>query len=143
MMEIVRGRSWRQDFTVLDNEDGPMTDLSIYNLIRCQIREKDSVKNKTTGHFENALVQEVSVTVEDAGIILSLNRTQTTALKNGTYQIDIVGTLDDGDEPLLDTEPIAVTNRPTFPSSDFIPAPPSGVVVLPDFVEQAEEALED
>lgn len=143
MLEIVRGRSWRQDFTVLDNEDGPMTDLSIYEEIRCQIREKDSIKNKKTGVFENTLVQEVTVIVEDAGIILTLNRVQTTALKNGVYQIDMVGTLVDGDEPLLDTEPIVVTNRPTFPSSDFIPAPPSGVVVLPDFVEEFEEALED
>lgn len=120
-----------------------MTDLSIFNLIRSQIREKDAVKNKTTGIFENALVVEPTVTVVEAVITLSLNRTQTTALKNGTYQIDIVGTLDDGDEPLLDTEPVAVNNRPTLPSSDFIPAPPGTEPIIPDFVVEYETALED
>jgi hypothetical protein len=143
MLEIVRGRSWRQDFTVLDNEDGPMTDLSIYEQIRCQIREKDAIRNKTTGIFENALVQEVTVFVEDSVITLSLTRQQTSALKNRVYQIDVVGTLVDGDEPLLDTEPVAVNNRPTLPASDFIPEPPGTVVPIPDFVQQAEEALED
>ena len=115
MLEIVRGRSWKQDFTVLDNEDGPMTDLSIYDTIKCQIREKDAIKNKTTGIFENALVVEVAVATEDAILTLSLTREQTTALKNGVYQIDVLGTIDGEDEPLLDTEPIAVNNRPTFP----------------------------
>ena len=143
MMEIVRGRSWRQDFTVLDNEDGPMTDLSIYNLIRCQIRQKDAIKNKVTGIFENALVVEPTVSFEDAVITLTLTRSQTTAIKNGIYQIDVVGTLDDGDEPLLDTEPVSVNNRPTLPSSDFIPSPPGDVPVIPDFVVDFETALED
>ena len=141
MLEIVRGRSWQQDFTVLDNEDGPMTDLSIYNLIRSQIREKDAIKNKTTGIFENALVVEPTVTFEDSVLTLSLTRAQTTALKNGVCQIDIVGTLDDGDEPLLDTEPVAVNNRPTLPSSDFVPSGESPLI--PDFVEEFETALED
>jgi hypothetical protein len=115
MLEIVRGRSWQQDFTVLDNEDGPMTDLSIFDTIKSQIREKDAVKNKVTGIFENALVVDVSVSTEDSVLTLSLTREQTLALKNSIYQIDVIGSLDESDEPLLDTEPIAVNNRPTLP----------------------------
>jgi hypothetical protein len=115
MLEIVRGRSWKQDFTVLDNEDGPTTDLSIFDTIKCQIREKDAIKNKTTGIFENTLVVDVTVDTDDSVITLSLTRAQTTTLKNGVYQIDILGTADGVDEPLLDTEPIAVNNRPTLP----------------------------
>jgi hypothetical protein len=115
MLEIVRGRSWQQDFTVLDNEDGPMTDLSIFDTIKSQIREKDAVKNKATGIFENALVQEVTVSTEDSIITLSLTREQTSALKNKVYQIDIIGSADESDESLLDTEPVTVNNRPTLP----------------------------
>ena len=115
MLEIVRGRSWQQDFTVLDNEDGPMTDLSIFDTIKSQIREKDAVKNKVTGIFENALVVDVSVSTEDSVLTLSLTREQTLALRNSVYQIDIVGSIDESDESLLDTEPVAVNNRPTSP----------------------------
>ncbi len=114
MLEIVRGRSWKQEFTVLDNEDGPMTDLSS-GTITSQIREKGAVKNKTTGIFENALIIEVTVAVEDFVVTLSLTREETLALKNGVYQTDILWSTEGGDESLLDTEPIAVNNRPTLP----------------------------
>jgi len=92
-----------------------MTDLSVFDSIKSQIREKDAVKNKTTGIFENALVQEVTVSTEDSIITLSLTREQTLALKNGIHQIDIIGSVDGSDESLLDTEPISINNRPTLP----------------------------
>jgi hypothetical protein len=114
MLEIVRGRSWKQEFTVLDNEDGPMTDLSIFDSFKCQIRHRDAIKDKN-GFFNNLLAQEVTVDTEDSVITLTLTAQQTTLLKNGVYVIDVIGTSEEGNESLLDPEPIAVTNRPTFP----------------------------
>jgi hypothetical protein len=114
MLEIVRGRSWKQEFTVLDNEDGPMTDLSIFDSIKSQIRYRDAIKDKA-GFFNNLLVQEVTVSTEDSVVTLTLTAQQTTSLKNGVYVIDVIGSNAEGNESLVDPEPIAVTNRPTLP----------------------------
>jgi len=114
MLEIVRGRTWTQQHTVLDNEDGPLTDLSIFSEIKSQIRERTAKRNPKTGYFENAVVATVAVTFEESVITQTLTRAATYALNVGDYIVDIVGILSEGgDESLLTPEPVRVTNRPT------------------------------
>lgn len=115
MLEIVRGRSWQVAHTVLDNEDGPPTDLSIFSTIKSQIREKTATRN-AKGIFEHKLVATVTVFVDDSILWLKLLPAQTTALEPRDYLVDVLGTFSDGThESLLDPEPVRVVNRPTLP----------------------------
>jgi|SRR6478609_10764026 len=120
MLEIARGRTWVQNHSVLDNEEGPPSDLTGLTL-RSQIRKKFATRNEL-GIFEHALVATVTVTksgITDSIVTQSLSRQDTTNLQPGDYLIDIVGTDEDGnDESILDPEPIRVINRPT--STGFI-----------------------
>jgi hypothetical protein len=114
MLEIVRGRTWTQDHTVLDSEDlTDLTDLSIFTQFRSQIREKAALRN-SKGIFEHKLVIEVTVARLGSVITQSLTRAQADSLSPGEYLIDLVGVRTDGtDEALLEPEAIKVTNRPT------------------------------
>lgn len=113
-MEIVRGRTWVQWHTVMDTEEGPLSDLFGITF-KSQIREKTAVRN-SRGIFEHALVVDVTVDVEDSSISMSLTRAQTSALAPGEYLIDLVGTSNSNeDESYLGPEPIRVCNRPTTP----------------------------
>ena len=143
MLEIVRGRTWTQNHTVLDSEDPEdFADLSDFTIFRSQIRAKNAIRNKK-GIFEHALVVEASVTADGSVVTQTLTRAQTAALAPGEYLIDLVMVDADGvDEPLLEPEPVKVTNRPTsvtdldLPSQE-VPAP------IPDFEALFEEALTD
>jgi hypothetical protein len=133
MLEIVRGRTFRQAHTVYDDDAlTVLSDLSHLVGLRSQIRAKSAVRNKK-GIFEHALVAEVSVTRQDSVISQFLTRTQTDALSPGEYLIDLVGFDADGqDEALLEPEPIKVTNRPT--SIRDLGLPPQEIpTTIPDF----------
>jgi len=137
MLEIVRGRNWAVAHTVLDNEDGPPTDLSIFSEIACQIREKTATRNPR-GFFEHRLVSGVEVIADDGGLLyLELSASITRTLHVGDYLLDVVATnADDVHESLLDPEPVKVVNRPSEVNA-------GSLVVIPDFVEIFETALED
>lgn len=142
MLEIARGRTWTQFHTFQDSVDGPLSDLSHLTMVRSQIRKKTAVK--VNGIFEHPLVVEVTAELlPDSQTKQSLSRTQTTALETGDYLIDLIGFDADGvDEVLLDPEPIKVINRPTNATGLDLPEPVVPVVV-PDFSEEYETALED
>lgn len=144
MLEIVRGRNWAVAHTVLDSEDGPPTDLSIFTTIACQIREKTATRN-ARGFFEHKVIATPTVEVVDNVYWLKLSVTLVDKLHTGDYLIDVVGTLsDDSHESLLDPEPVKVVNRPSAPSATPVDEPPlPAPVVIPNFAEEFEEALED
>lgn len=116
MLEIARGRTWRQHHTFLDSVDGPTSDLSHLTSVRSQIRGKTAVKN-AKGIFEHPLVMEVTTSLTGADNSISvqtLTVEQTLSLEVGDYIIDMVGFNEAGeDEALLDPEPIKIINRPT------------------------------
>lgn len=131
-IEIVRGRTFELVQTLLDNEDGPISDMSDYTNWRCQIRR-----------FDTTLVATLTVVYSFGQVKVSLTRAGTAALKAGTYEMDILATDPDGrDEPIMEPESIVVRDRPTtVTGGDIVPA--DVPMVIPDFVEIAEEALED
>lgn len=96
----------------MDSSDGPLSDLTVFTAILSQIREKTATKNRH-GFFENKLVATCEVEVIDSVIFQRLSSEATALIHTGDYLIDIVGVRDDGDESLLDPEPIRVINRPT------------------------------
>ncbi len=142
MLEITRNRKWVQAFTILDSPSGPLTDLSVFSEILCQIRSKTATRSRK-GFFENAVVATCEVETVESVIYLSLSRTATGLLQTGDYLIDVLGLNEGGtDESLLDPEPIRVINRPTSTYAgdtvpEIIPA------TVPDFAEEFNEALED
>jgi len=143
MLEIVRGRSWSVVHTLYDSLEGPLTDLSVFDEYRCQIREKSATRN-SQGYFEHAVVANVVVTanVPASQLTLSLTRNGAALLHTGDYQIDLLGLRDGADEALLQPEPVRVTNRPSSTvEGDFIPQEVS--TPIPDFSETYNEALED
>lgn len=117
MLEITRGRSWKQYHTVLDYEGGPLSDLTHLTTIKSQIREKTATRN-AKGIFEHRLIAEVTVTssgITESTILQSLTREQTEALSPGDYLIDMVGyDANNIDEALLEPEAIKIVNRPTI-----------------------------
>lgn len=115
MLEIVRGRPWFVAHTVYDNEGGPLTDLTQFTSFACQIREKTATRNRK-GFFEHKLVAEVTVSVVDSTITLSLPVATVDLVQTGDYLIDLIGIFNDGTtEALLVPEPVVVVNRPTIP----------------------------
>lgn len=112
MLEIIIGRTWTQQHTVLDSEDPTdFADLSHLVQLRSQIRSKSAIKGKP-----HALIAEVAVTLDGSVITQRLTRAQTVLLTPGEYLVDLVGFDEDGnDEALLEPEPIKVANRPTLP----------------------------
>lgn len=142
MLEIARGRTWKQYHTFMDSAEGPLSDLSHLTMLRSQIRKKTAVK--VNGIFEHPLVMEVTTELlPDSQTLQSLTRTQTATLETGDYIIDLIGFDADGvDEVLLDPEPIKVINRPTNAIDLDLPEPVVPVVV-PDFSEEYETALVD
>ena len=142
MLEIVRGRTWDQRHSVLDNEAGPLSDLSHIVSWRSQIREKTAVRNKR-GIFAHKLVANVDVTESNSVLIQTLSRAATAALSPGDYLIDIVGSdVSGNDESFLDPEPVRVVNRPTSAfEDDALPA--EIPVLVPDFAGEFNTALVD
>jgi hypothetical protein len=142
MLEIVRGRTWVQTHTVYDDADQTvLSDLSHIVQLRSQIRLKSATRNKK-GIFEHALVVEVAASHEGAVITQALTRVQTDSLAPGEYLIDLVGFDATGlDEPLLEPEPVKVTNRPTSIRDLDLPVPelPSPI---PDFGDWFTEVLD-
>lgn len=112
MLEIIRGRRWSVAHTILDGENGPVTDLSVFTSIRAQIREKTATRG-VSGIFEHKLVATCTVVAATPLITLSLTAAQTTALLNKDYIIDMWGVTATTDESLLDPEPVRVVTRPT------------------------------
>lgn len=131
-----------QFHTFQDSVDGPLSDLSHLTMLRSQIRKKTAVK--VNGVFEHPLVVDVTAELlPGSQTKQSLTRTQTSALVPGDYLIDLIGFDADGvDEVLLDPEPVKVVNRPTSATDLDLPEPAIPVVV-PDFSEEYEIALED
>ena len=124
--------------TVLDNEDGPPTDLSIFETIACQIREKNATRN-AKGFFEHKVVATVTIEVNGSVMWLKLSRAVTDKIHTGDYLIDVVASMSDGThESLLDPEPVKVVNRPTLPE-----ATSEESVVVPNFVDIFQTALND
>jgi hypothetical protein len=141
MIEIVRGRTWKLQHTVLENEGGPLADLSHITEWRSQIREKTAVKNRR-GQFAHKLVANVTITESNSVLTASLTRAGTAAIDIGDYLISIVGSTDTEDEVFLDPEPVKVVNGPT--SSFYDDAIPEEVPVLvPDFSDEFNTALND
>ena len=115
MLEIVRGRTWRVDHTVLDYADGPESDLSGFTSAKCEIRERVS-QRLGNGDFIQPLVLEVPVSIDGARITLSLTRQQTTRLRLGTYLLDVVLTTSSGEDwTAIPPEPVLVSDQPTQP----------------------------
>jgi len=142
VLEITRGRQWIQSHTVLDSADGPPSDLTVFTSILSQIREKSATRNAKTGYFENRVIATCEIEIVGSVIFQKLSRAATLLLHTGDYLIDIVGVRSDGDESLLDPEPIRVINRPSSVlPADTIPEPIS--VVIPDFSGAFETALSD
>jgi hypothetical protein len=144
MLEIVRGRPWSVAHTVYDSEGGPLADLTEFASFRSQIREKNATRNRK-GFFEHKLVADVTVTVLESVITLSLPVATVDTLHTGDYLIDLVGIFADAStEALLVPEPVVVVNRPTAPFSTPSPIPlPPVPPILPDFSEEFETALID
>jgi hypothetical protein len=143
MLEIARGRTWSVAHTIYDDyEAGTLADLSHITEVRCQIREKTAVRDRK-GIFAHPLVANVTATLEESILTLSLTRAATAALQPADYIIDVVGSDVNGvDESLLDPEPIKVVNRPTSAfADDAIPEVPA--VLVPDFSGEFETALVD
>ena len=115
MLESIIGRTWEQTHTVLDSEDPTdFADLSHLVQLRSQIRAKSAVKDGK-GIFRHKLIVDVTVTRDGSVITQQLTRAQTGLLTPGEYLIDLFGSDESGnDEPLLEPEPIRVSNRPTL-----------------------------
>jgi hypothetical protein len=112
MIQIARGRAWSLVHTVCDDEEGVLADLSGI-VFACAIRIKTGVQGQ--GFFRNALVASVSVDVdlEDSQITLSLDEKSVNGIKQGTYQIELIGTHTDGEiEVFIEPEDVVVTNSP-------------------------------
>ena len=114
MLEIIRGRTWKQEHTVYDDADLlVLSDLTHLTQLRSQIRGKSATRNKK-GLFEHPLIMDVTVTRVGSVLTQTLTRAQAESLAPGEYLIDLVGSDAQGvDEALLEPEPIKVTNRPT------------------------------
>lgn len=136
MLTITRGRTWSVVHIAHDGSpDGPLSDLSHITQTKCQIRSK-SQRRDSNGYFDQPFVVDVDVEMsgeKNSTFTLSLTRNMTSLLAVGTYEIDLVGISNEGDESLLDPEPILVINRPSHPVEDD---------ALPNFVEIFEDELQ-
>ncbi len=121
MLEIVRGRTWEVQHTVLDYADGPESDLSAFLApgasSKCEIRERNGTRLGNGDFYLNPVAEPVVTLVADAPqLTLSMSRAETNKLRLGTYDIDVVLTDASGkDWTILPVEPVRVVDRPTQP----------------------------
>jgi hypothetical protein len=143
MLEIVNGRDWKVVHTVHDYEEGgALSDLTGF-VFQSQIRERVATKDEN-GFFRNKLVADVVVAVDvnTSTITLQLPLSEVNKIKQGIYQIDLIGVVvETGEtEVFLDPEEIAVVNRPTL-----APGGAGGIedpqIPVPDFSDQFNDAL--
>jgi hypothetical protein len=143
MLEIVHGRDWKVAHTVCDNTEDVLSDLTGF-VFQSQIREKVATRD-TDGFFRNKLVADVGIEVDlnTSQIALRLPLSEVNKIKQGVYQIDLIGVLTETGETevFLEPEELAVVNRPTV-----APGGSAGVedpqIPVPDFSQEFLDNLD-
>lgn len=134
MINVPRHRSWSLDITIRDSLDGPLSNLSAYTAVRCQIRQKTALKIGTL--FENQLVTDVVGVLSgqtNSTLTLSLTKEIVTSIQPGDYCVDALAINGDDHLVILPVIPIRFANFPTYQVPDE--------TEIPNFVGIFENAI--